>query len=139
MFRASVRLAVDAPWKFVVLNIAFDGSLLVSTPKVSDGTRFMLFWSCRMRWEPPPADRLCAPHCRLSVSSMLQLVGLRGCGLFWKFGSVMVGKSRKNPPVTSNMSREMLPKKLFGDHCQPPLISLTIFDDSVERMPNDPV
>ena len=34
------------------------------------------------------------------------------------------------------MSAVTLPKKLFGDHCQPPCTSLTMFDDSVERRPD---
>ena|SRR5436190_15550300 len=138
MFRASVRLPVEAPGKFVVLNIAFAGSKLVSRPKSNCGTALALFWLCSVRWNPPPIEVLCAPHCRLKVSSKLQLTVLRGCGLFCAAGSVTVGKFKRYPPRSENMSLLMLPKKLFGDHCQPPRISLTIFDVSVERMPIEP-
>src|SRR5262245_26743531 len=92
-----------------------------------------------MRCHPPPIDTLCEPFCMLSVFSMLPFVVFRGCGLLFAPGSVINGKSSTYPPWFSNMSLVMLPKKLFGDHCQPPLTSLTIVDDSVERMPNDPV
>jgi hypothetical protein len=63
MLRASVRFAVDAPGKFVVLNIAFAGSFpFVSTPKSSVGTRLEPFCWCSVRWNDPPIDRLCEPH-----------------------------------------------------------------------------
>ena len=64
----------------------------------------------------------------------------RGAGLFVAIRSVTVlaGKLNANPPVSANMSEVTLPKKLFGDHCQPPRISLTIFADSVERSQSEP-
>jgi hypothetical protein len=39
----------------------------------------------------------------------------------------------------SNMSLVTLAKNAFGDHCQPPRTSFTIFDVSVERIDTEPV
>jgi hypothetical protein len=74
------------------------------------------------------------------VFSRFQFGVFRGAGLFDAMRSVTVlfGKLSAKKPVSSNMSRVTLPKKLFGELCQPPRSSLTIFDDSVERSQIDP-
>ena len=72
-----VRSALAAPGKFVSMNIAFAGSLVVSTPSVSCGTMFWVFIQPLVRVNDSPNCSECLPTSQLTVLSRFQLLPLR--------------------------------------------------------------
>ncbi len=75
--RAFVRSALAAPGKFASVNIAFAGSLVVSTPRVICGTMFWFFIQPLVRVNDSPNCSECFPTSQLTVLSRFQLLPLR--------------------------------------------------------------
>src|SRR5688572_5648322 len=141
--RALFRSVPDAPGKFVWVNIPRAGSFVVLKPKPTDRTEFQLVMVFEIRVKDPPNFRLWLPLSQLRLLSMLKLGVLRGCGALAAPGAGFVNwvtllpvgklKSVLNPPWLMNISGWLLPKKSFGDDCQPNNVSFTRFELSVER------
>ena len=124
MLRASVRLLFDAPGKFVVVEhrvrrivaVRVDAEVELSAP----GSRRSAGARCAGTSRPstgcasPSASSACS---RCSSSACCAARG----SLFARRVGDRSGSSAGSRPGSANMSAVMLPKKLFGDHCQPPL------------------
>src|SRR6476619_646792 len=75
--RALVRSVADAPGKFTVVNIAFAGSFVVSTPKLTAGTAVCVSDHVFPRVNEPPNVNAWLPLSQLSVSFRSQCELLR--------------------------------------------------------------
>src|SRR6185437_16361170 len=76
-FLASVRFCAEAPGKFAVVNSAFAGSLVVSTPNEIAGTAVWATDQLFSRSNVPPNVKLCWPLSQLSVSFKSQCDAFR--------------------------------------------------------------
>ena len=87
----------------------------------------------------PPNVKLCEPFSQLRSLLTLHVVVLRGAELVRTYGSLPSGKSSAYPPNSSNIDGVTFEENSLGDHCQPPLNSLTMFWVNVDRRPSEPV